>query len=79
MEFPKLSFPKTIRIFADPETFYIEACLNQIPKGANNAIALDAGAGPQGKKIFLTKRFGVNNSLRKDSICLPVVEKKVIA
>lgn len=56
LEFPKLSFPKTIRIFADPETFYIEACLNQIPRGANNAIALDAGAGPQGKKIFLTKK-----------------------
>ena len=56
LEFPKLSFPRKIRNFADPETFYIEACLNQIPMGVNDAIALDAGAGPQGKKIFLTKK-----------------------
>ncbi len=71
MEFPKLSIPKSIRRFADPETFYIEACLNQIPMGDVNAIALDAGAGPQGKKIFLTQKNYLYESSDFDDVFDP--------
>jgi len=71
LEFPKLSLPKIVRDFADPETFYIESCLNQIPTGDMKSLALDAGAGPQGKKKFLTQKNYLYESSDFESVFDP--------
>ena len=56
LEFPKNIYPKNLRKFADPETFYIEKMLESIGAADNGKIALDCGAGTQNKKPFIIKK-----------------------
>jgi SAM-dependent methyltransferase len=57
LEFPKNLFPTKYRIFADPATFHINRMMNMIPIGEPGMIALDCGAGPQGKKALIQSKF----------------------
>ena len=57
LEFPRFMLPKKFSRFADPELFYIDKLLNQIKFTKNRQMAaLDAGAGNQNKKPYLTDK-----------------------
>lgn len=57
LEFPRFIFPKKFTRFADPELFYIDKLLNQIQFAKKRKmVALDAGAGNQNKKSYITEK-----------------------
>ncbi len=53
IQFPRNLWPNSITKFADPESYYIDQMLKNIPPALSSSLALDAGAGDLNKRSYL--------------------------